>query len=59
MSILSFPLVIPVLLLLVKLTANSIGLIEQDITNDILLLLGIDLLLLAMTLVLYPFLWRD
>lgn len=59
MAILSFPLIVPILLLLVDLTAVSIGLLEKSIDSDIYLLIAIDLLLLAMTLVLYPFLWRD
>ena len=60
MAILSFPVIIPILLLLIKLTAVSIDLMnDTSIQNDISLLIAIDLLLLAMTLVLYPFLWRD
>jgi len=33
--------------------------IRANIENDLYTLLGIDALLLGMTLVLYPFLWRD
>lgn len=60
MAILSFPLIIPVLLTLIKLSANALGLMNDTETDtDILILLAIDLILLGMTFLLYPFLWRD
>ena len=60
MAILSFPLVIPILLTLIKMSANSMRLLQDtSIGNDITILVAIDLLLFAMSLVLYPFLWRD
>lgn len=60
LAILSFPLIIPILLTLLKLSANAIG-IEQDtaIDGDIMILVGIDALLIGLSLVLFPFLWRD
>lgn len=60
MAILSFPLVIPILLTLVKLSGNSIGMFrDTDINGDIAILVAIDLLLVGLALILYPFLWRD
>jgi heme exporter protein B len=60
MAILSFPLVIPILMTVLKLTAGALRLMRDTAINqDILILLGIDLLLVAMAIVLYPFLWRD
>lgn len=60
MAILSFPVVIPILLLLVNLSALSIGLLgNTDIGDKIMLLGAVDLILVAMGLVLFPFLWRD
>jgi heme exporter protein B len=60
MAILSFPLVIPILMTVLKLTAGALRLMRDTAINqDILILLGIDLLLIAMAIVLYPFLWRD
>ncbi len=60
MAILSFPVVIPILLLLVNLSAHSIGLLGgTDIGDKIMLLAAVDLILVAMGLVLFPFLWRD
>ncbi|GIV31489.1 MAG: cytochrome C biogenesis protein CcmB [Saprospiraceae bacterium] len=60
MTILSFPLIIPMLLLLVNLSAHAIGLLEGSlIRDDAVLLIGIDLLLVGLAMVLFPFLWRD
>lgn len=60
MAILSFPLIIPILLTLVKLSANALRLLQDStVGNDILILAAIDLLLVALALVLFPFLWRD
>lgn len=59
MSILAFPLVIPLLLILVRLGAYSIGLIDGDYSTPLYLLVAVDLLLIAMGLVLFPYVWRD
>lgn len=60
MAILSFPLVIPILLTLIKLSANALRLLnDTGIMKDVWALVGIDLMLLAVALVLYPFLWKD
>jgi len=60
MAILGFPLILPILLTLLRLTANALGLIQDsDIGTDINILIAIDLILLAMSFILFPFLWRD
>lgn len=60
MAILSFPVIIPVLLLLVNLSAHAIGLLQSTmIGRDMMLLAAVDLLLVALGLVLFPYLWRD
>jgi heme exporter protein B len=60
MAILSFPVVIPVLLLLVNLSAHAVGLLGgTEIGEKIMLLAAVDLILVALALVLFPFLWRD
>ncbi|HFA49131.1 MAG TPA: ABC transporter permease [Bacteroidetes bacterium] len=60
MAILSFPVVIPIILLLVNLSAHSIGLLGgTNVVRDIMMLVAIDLVLLALGMVLFPFLWRD
>lgn len=60
LAILSFPIVIPILMSLVKLSAGALGLIvDTSYTTDIFNLLAIDALLLALTFFLFPYLWRD
>lgn len=60
MAILCFPLIIPIIMTLINLSKMALDLkIKANIENDLYTLLGIDALLLGMTLVLYPFLWRD
>lgn len=60
MAILSFPLVIPILMTLIKISANALRLLnDTSVYKDVLTLVGIDLLLLGLALVLYPFLWKD
>lgn len=60
MAILAFPVIIPILMTLLKLSANSMALItDTGIWKDIMILLAIDLILLALTFILFPYLWRD
>ena len=60
MAILSFPLVIPILMTLVKMSANALRLInDTSIDKDIMILVAIDLILVGLALVLFPYLWRD
>jgi len=60
MAILGFPLIIPILLTLLKLSANALGLIQDSaIDTDITILVAIDFILLGMSIILFPYLWRD
>jgi heme exporter protein B len=60
MAILSFPVILPILLTLVRLSAISLRLIQDTAyTKDITNLLAIDAILLALTFLLFPFIWRD
>ena len=60
MAILSFPAVIPILMTLLKISANALGLMtDTGIWKDIGILLAIDLIMLTLTFILFPFLWRD
>jgi heme exporter protein B len=60
MAILGFPVIIPILLTLVKIGANALRLIrDTSISSDILILVAINLVLLSVAILLYPFLWRD
>lgn len=60
MAILSFPLTIPIILTLINISRIAVDLkLNTGISNDLYILLGIDSLLLGMSLLLYPFLWKD
>jgi heme exporter protein B len=60
MAILSFPIIIPILLTLVKFSAGALGLITDTAGwKDVMILLSIDAILLSLAFVLFPFLWRD
>lgn len=60
MAILSFPLVIPIILTLLKISANALRLMQDSaIWKDILTLVAIDFLMIAAAFILFPFLWRD
>ncbi len=59
-SILSFPLVIPIFLILMKITAVAMRQIQDSsIGTDMLILMGLDLLLLGIILLLFPIIWRQ
>jgi len=60
MVILSFPLIIPVFLLLNKIGLQATGMLEDsDLNTDFLLLAAIDVLFIGLGLVLFPSLWRN
>ena len=60
MAILSFPVIIPMLLMLIKLSKNSL-MPDFDVTHtkEILTLLSIDVIMLSVSYILFPYLWRD
>ena len=59
-AILGFPLVIPILLELLKVSAGALRLIQDtDLMTDIYILLSLDLLLLGLALLLFPYVWKD
>ena len=58
-SVLSMPIIIPVLLLLIKITAFSMGILDDSsISTDFLFLAGINLFSIGLCLILFPYLWR-
>lgn len=60
MAILSFPVIIPVLIVLIKLTKNAIDGLDRSVSLDeIGLLIVINLLVSAVSILLFPYLWRD
>ena len=60
LAILSFPLIIPVFVSVIQMTAVSMGLrIDTNITGELFVLSAIQLLLCGAGIFLFPFLWRS
>lgn len=60
MAILGFPLIIPQLLLMMKLANTAFSQVILDSLSQIVLLLaGLDILVIALAIILFPFLWKD
>lgn len=60
MAILSFPVILPILLTLMRLSSIALRLMQDtSYWKDIYNLLAIDAILLALTYVLFPYVWRD
>lgn len=60
MSILALPLVLPIVLLLLKISAVSTRLlVDSAVMEDVWLLAGVDSILLGAMLLLFPALWRS
>jgi heme exporter protein B len=60
MAIMGFPLVIPQLLLLMRLSNIAFASVFQSGLRDIILLLaGFDIMIVALAVILFPFLWKD
>jgi heme exporter protein B len=61
MAILGFPLIIPQLLLLIRLSRAAYGEVfrEGALFQISLLLGGLDVLIIVLSIVLFPFLWKD
>ena len=60
MAILSFPVVIPVILILIRLSKSAMDGIERSLSlGNIGVLLAINAIVITTSLLLFPFLWRD
>lgn len=60
MAIMGFPLVIPQLLLLMRISNIVFAdVIQAGLLQIILLLIGLDVLVMIMAIILFPFLWKD
>jgi heme exporter protein B len=60
MAILSFPIIVPMLLMLLKISKNALdGLDRGSSTDEILTLLAIDGIVLVLSVILFPYLWRS
>lgn len=61
MAILGFPLIIPQLLLLIRLSKSAFGeaFREGALLQLTLLVVGLDMMVIALSVILFPFLWKD
>ncbi|MDX1956030.1 MAG: heme exporter protein CcmB [Chitinophagaceae bacterium] len=59
MAILGFPIIIPQLILLMRLSRSVFTLTGSMPVNVILLLLALDALIIVLAVILFPFLWKD
>ena len=60
MAILSFPIILPILMMVIKISKNAIdGLEWSSSTDELLTLVAINLIVGAVTYLLFPYLWRN
>ncbi|TDH27908.1 cytochrome C biogenesis protein [Segetibacter sp. 3557_3] len=60
MAIMGFPIIIPQLLLLMKISSIAFSsVIQAGLGQMILLLVGLDVMVVVLSLILFPFLWKD
>lgn len=60
MAILGFPIIIPQILLLMKISHIVFGdVLQAGLRQSVLLLVTLDLLVVVLALILFPFLWKD
>ncbi|MDF2189741.1 heme exporter protein CcmB [Paraflavitalea sp. CAU 1676] len=60
MAIMGFPLIIPQILLLMRISnAAFADVIQAGLTSIVLMLIGLDIMVVALAVILFPFLWKD
>ena len=60
MAIMGFPIIIPQLLLLMKISSSAFSsVIQAGWWQMVLLLVGLDVMVIALAVILFPFLWKD
>lgn len=60
MSILSFPVIIPLLMVLIKLSKNAMDGLNRSVSyNEIGVLVAINVVVITVSVLLFPYLWRD
>src|SRR5690606_30393138 len=60
MAILGFPVIIPLLLVLIKLSKNAMDGLDRSVSYDeVIVLLAINAIVVAASLLLFPYIWRD
>jgi heme exporter protein B len=60
MAVLSFPIVLPMIVMLIKFSKNAMdGLAFSSSVDEIMVLSGIDLIVIALSYILFPFIWKS
>lgn len=60
MAILSFPVLIPILKILIRISLNAVTSSEFAVNaQDLMYLLALDVFIITLALILFPYLWRD
>lgn len=60
MAILSFPIVAPVILMAIKASKNAMdGLARSESMDEILVLIALNVIIITLALLLFPYLWRN
>lgn len=60
MAVLSFPIILPILSMIIKLSKNAMdGLAFSKSIDEIMVLAGIDLIIIALSYILYPYIWKS
>lgn len=60
MAVLSFPVMVPLLMLLIKFSKNAMDGLERSVSfNELTALLLINVIVIAVSLLLFPYIWRE
>jgi len=60
MAILSFPIVLPLLLIIIKISKNALDGLEWSASYSQIIYLGaIDIIVIAISIILFPYIWRS
>ena len=60
MAVLSFPIVLPVLLILIKVSKNAIDGLERSLSvQDVIVLGAVNVITIAVSYLLFPYLWKN
>lgn len=60
MAVLSFPVIIPLLMVLIKFSKNAMDGLDRSVSlNEIGVLAAINLIVITVSLLLFPYLWKD
>ena len=60
MAVLSFPVILPIMLMVIKLSKNAMDGLERSVsTDEILILVAINAIVFAVSYLLFPYLWRS